>query len=56
MGDGIGGGDGEREEVCGEAVLGVKYDLAPLLCLSGQSGVGLGGRGAQERDRERESF
>lgn len=33
-----------------EAVLGVKYDLAAMLCLSRQSGVSWGGGG---KDREK---
>lgn len=47
------GGDGDREEVCGEAVVGVKYDLATLLCLSGRSGVGWGEGSPIEREKER---
>lgn len=43
-----------REEVCGEAVVGVKYDLAALLCLSGRSSVGWGEGSPRERERERE--
>ncbi len=42
-----------REEVCGEAVVSVKYDLAAPLCLSRRSSVGCGGegRGAQQREK-----
>lgn len=43
-----------REEVCGEAAVGVKYDLAALLCLSGRPSVDCGGRGTQEKERKRE--
>lgn len=44
-----------QEEVCGEVVVSVKYDLAALLCLSRRSGVGLGGKGSpREKERKRE--
>lgn len=39
------------EEVCGEAVVGVKYDLAALLCLSGRSSVGWEEGSLRQRER-----
>lgn len=43
----------ESEEVCGEAVVSVKFDLAALLCLSGRSGMGLGeGKPREEEKKE----
>lgn len=42
-----------REEVCGEAVVGVKYDLAALLCLCRQSSVGLGEGSLRQGEKER---
>lgn len=45
-------GDGSwgmgSELACGRAVVGVKYDLAALLCLSRQSGIGERGGGEPE--------
>lgn len=43
-----------REELCGEAVASVKYDLAAPLCLSRRSGVGWGEGSPSERERKRE--
>lgn len=43
----------ESEEVCGEAVVSVKFDLAALLCLSGRFGMGLGeGKPREEEKKE----
>ena len=39
-----------KEGVSGEAVVGVKYDLAAPLCLSGRSSVDWGGREPKKRE------